>query len=67
MENIYHYSESYIYKGKDTICELFGTDEEKQKQAIEICELLNNKIKINLFYFSLGLIFSLVIVLISIF
>lgn len=30
----YFYSEGYVYQGRDTICELFGTDEE-QKQAGE--------------------------------
>lgn len=60
MENTYYHSEGYVYKGNDTICKLYGTDEEKEKQGIEICKLLNNKIKTKLFYFVLGLIFSLI-------
>ena len=38
---MYFYSEGYIYNGSDTICELYGTNEEKKKTGIEICNLLN--------------------------
>ncbi len=38
----YFYSEGYIYQNTDTICELFGTESEKQETAKHIVHMHNN-------------------------
>ena len=40
--NQYFYSEGYIYKGKETICKLFGSDKENFELGRKITFLLNN-------------------------
>ena len=40
----YFYSEGFIYLNNETICELYGTETEKEEQGILICKLLNNKV-----------------------
>lgn len=57
MKN-YWYSEGFIYKGKETICKLYGTDSEKNNTGKNIIEILNNRQTNNILYFGLGLICS---------
>jgi len=40
----YFYSEGFIYLNEKIICELYGTDIEKEEQGILICKLLNNEV-----------------------
>jgi len=37
----YFYSEGYVYRGTDTICQLFGTIEEQERVGTFIADLLN--------------------------
>jgi len=39
----YWYSEGYVYLGNNCVCELFGTDIEKEEIGIDIAKALNKK------------------------
>ena len=44
MENNFYYSEGYVYQEKDTIAQLFGTEQQQEELGKYICEMLNKKL-----------------------
>lgn len=64
MQNYWHY-EGFIYNGRDTVCELYGTEEQKNKTGKEIVKCLTDTTTTKILFFGLGLIASAIVFLLT--